>query len=234
MQEITLLTKQPAPAGCFAPLLELLMTNLISAEGLKNCVTNMIPLKVERPKVVRGFDAAAEGDCWRMQNTFTAKGCARSTATETLGSRLKVLKVATVPTNPKQVTFGCWVTYEEEGGDVVINWSARCDRCQHRQNQYGFTGRSGSAAQKADDEVIVRKPVGEMTVYYRNQLDPPSSSLSRSFSSFSRCQRAETSRMMAATPSIIPDSSFTITIENSVEIRVPSLRKAGAASISVL
>ena len=98
------------------------MTNLISAEGLKRMCEEYDHLwKVERPKVVRGVaDAAAEGD--RSENAEYIYGKKRLREIDSklkhLTLRLKVLKVASVPMNPKQVTFGCWVTYEEETGDT--------------------------------------------------------------------------------------------------------------------
>src|SRR5471030_2673710 len=97
------------------------MTNLISAEGLKKLCDEYDYLwKVERPKVVQGVsDAAAEGD--RSENAEYIYGKKRLREIDRklkhLGSRLKLLRVTTAPVDPKSVSFGCWVNYEDETGD---------------------------------------------------------------------------------------------------------------------
>lgn len=147
------------------------MTNLISAEGLKKLCDEYDYLwKVERPKVVRGVsDAAAEGD--RSENAEYIYGKKRLREIDSklkhLGSRLKVLKVATVPANPKQVTFGCWVTYEEESGDRRCYQMVGPDEIDVSIGRISIDSPVGQALlhKKLDDEIIVRKPVGEMTVY---------------------------------------------------------------------
>ena len=147
------------------------MTNLISAEGLKRlCEEYDYLWKVERPKVVQGVsDAAAEGD--RSENAEYIYGKKRLREIDRklkhLGSRLKVLKVATVPMNPKQVTFGCWVTYEEETGDERCYQLVGPDEIDVSIGRISMDSPVGQALlhKKLDDEVRVRKPGGEMTVY---------------------------------------------------------------------
>lgn len=147
------------------------MTNLISAEGLKKLCDEYDHLwKVERPKVVRGVaDAAAEGD--RSENAEYIYGKKRLREIDRklkhIGSRLKVLKVATVPANPKQVTFGCWVTYEEEGGDERCYQLVGPDEIDVSIGRISMDSPVGQALlhKKLDDEVIVRKPGGEITLY---------------------------------------------------------------------
>jgi len=105
------------------------MTDLISAAGLKKLEEEYHQLwRVERPKVVQGVsDAAAEGD--RSENAEYIYGKKRLREIDRklkhLGSRLKVLRVASPPANPVLVTFGCWVTYEDEDGNPTRK--ANCD-----------------------------------------------------------------------------------------------------------
>ena len=146
------------------------MTNLISAEGLKKLCDEYDYLwKVERPKVVRVVsDAAAEGD--RSENAEYIYGKKRLREIDRklkhLGSRLKVLKVATVPMNPKQVTFGCWVTYEEDTGEQRCYQLVGPDEIDVSISRISMDSPVGQALlhKKLDDEITVRKPGGEMTV----------------------------------------------------------------------
>ena len=98
------------------------MTDLISAAGLKRLEDEYHYLwRVERPKVCQGVsDAAAEGD--RSENAEYIYGKKRLREIDGklkhLGTRLKVLKVATPPANPGLVSFGCWVGYEDAAGDA--------------------------------------------------------------------------------------------------------------------
>jgi transcription elongation factor GreB len=145
------------------------MSNLISAEGLKKLIEEYDYLwKVERPKVVRGVaDAAAEGD--RSENAEYIYGKRRLREIDSklkhLGSRLKVLKVADpLPDRPSAVSFGCWVTYEEESG------TRRCYQLVGPEETDVSTGRIsidspvGRALlnMKVDDEVTVKRPDGEI------------------------------------------------------------------------
>src|SRR3954454_4626839 len=97
------------------------MTDLISAAGLRKLEDEYHYLwRVERPEIVQGVSAAAaEGD--RSENAEYIYGKKRLREIDRrlkhLGQRLKVLKVAAPPKNPSQVSFGCWVTYEDDEGN---------------------------------------------------------------------------------------------------------------------
>jgi transcription elongation factor GreB len=146
------------------------MTNLISAEGLKKlCDEYDFLWKVERPKVVRGVsDAAAEGD--RSENAEYIYGKKRLREIDRklkhLGSRLKVLKVATVPANPKQATFGCWVTYEEESGDERCYQLVGPDEIDVGTGKISIDSPVGQALfhKKVDDELIIKRPAGDLNI----------------------------------------------------------------------
>jgi len=147
------------------------MTNLISVEGLKRLEDEYHYLwRVERPKVVQGVsEAAAEGD--RSENAEYIYGKKRLREIDGklkhLGRRLKLLKVASPPVNPGKVSFGCWVTYEEEDG---------CERCYQLVGPDEIDVASGRISidspvgqallnRKVDDEVLIRRPSGEISVY---------------------------------------------------------------------
>jgi transcription elongation factor GreB len=147
------------------------MTNLISAEGLKKLCDEYDYLwKVERPKVVQGVsDAAAEGD--RSENAEYIYGKKRLREIDRklkhLGSRLKVLKVASAPAKPTMVSFGCWVTYEEEDGAERCYQLVGPDEIDVSIGRISIDSPVGQALlhKKLDDEVTVRKPGGEMVAY---------------------------------------------------------------------
>jgi transcription elongation factor GreB len=145
-------------------------TNLITATGLKRLEQEFDQLwRVERPKVVRGVaDAAAEGD--RSENAEYIYGKKRLREIDRqlkhLGTRLKLVKVVSLPANPKQVSFGCWVSYEDEEGN---------ERCYHLVGPDEFDVAAGKISidspvgqallhKKVDDEVLIRKPSGTITV----------------------------------------------------------------------
>ena len=147
------------------------MTNLISAEGLKKLCDEYDYLwKVERPKVCQGVsDAAAEGD--RSENAEYIYGKKRLREIDSklkhLTLRLKVLKVATVPMKPKNVSFGCWVSYEEESGEERCYQLVGPDEIDVSIGRISIDSPVGQALlhKKVDDEVAVRRPVGETTLY---------------------------------------------------------------------
>lgn len=147
------------------------MTNLISAEGLKKLHEEYDQLwKVERPKVVQGVsDAAAEGD--RSENAEYIYGKKRLREIDRklkhLGSRIKVLKIATVPANPKNVSFGCWVTYEDDKGDERCYQLVGPDEIDVSVGKISIDSPVGQALlhKKLDDEVIVSRPSGELIIY---------------------------------------------------------------------
>lgn len=147
------------------------MTNLISAEGLHKLEDEYHYLwRVERPKVCQGVsDAAAEGD--RSENAEYIYGKKRLREIDHklkhLGGRLKLLKVASPPANPDKVSFGCWVSYEEESGSGRCYQLVGPDEIDVAQGKISIDSPVGQALlnKKLDDEVVIRRPNGELTVY---------------------------------------------------------------------
>jgi transcription elongation factor GreB len=147
------------------------MTNLITAAGLKKLEAEYHQLwRVERPKVVQGVsDAAAEGD--RSENAEYIYGKKRLREIDRklkhLGARLKAVRVAAPPANPRVVSFGCWVTYEEEDGDERCYQLVGPDEIEVSEGRISIDSPVGQALlhKKIDDEVIIRRPTGELTVY---------------------------------------------------------------------
>ena len=147
------------------------MTNLISAEGLKKLHEEYDHLwKVERPKIVQGVaDAAAEGD--RSENAEYIYGKKKLNEIDRklkhLGSRLKVLKVAVPSPEPTMVSFGCWVTYEEESGDERCYQLVGPEEIDVSLGRISIDSPVGKALlnKKLDDEVTLHKPNGKITAY---------------------------------------------------------------------
>ena len=150
------------------------MTDLISAAGLKKLEAEYHYLwRVERPKVVQGVsEAAAEGD--RSENAEYIYGKKRLREIDRklkhLGSRLKALRVAAPPANPGAVSFGCWVTYEDEDGCTRCYQLVGPDEIEVSEGRISIDSPVGQALlhKKLDDEVIIRRPTGELTVYITN------------------------------------------------------------------
>ncbi len=146
------------------------MTNLITAAGLIKLQDEFDHLwRVERPKVVQGVsEAAAEGD--RSENAEYIYGKKRLREIDRklkhLGGRLKVLKVAAPPANPQSVSFGCWVTYEEEEGSERCYQLVGADEFDVSIGRISVDSPVGQALlqKKIDDEVTIRRPSGELTV----------------------------------------------------------------------
>jgi len=147
------------------------MTNLITAAGLKKLEEEYHYLwRVERPKVVQGVsDAAAEGD--RSENAEYIYGKKRLREIDRklkhLGSRLKVLRVASPPAKPGSVSFGCWVTYEDEDGAARCYQLVGPDEIEVNEGSISIDSPVGQALlhKKLDDEVTISRPNGELTVY---------------------------------------------------------------------
>lgn len=145
-------------------------SNLITAAGMKRLEQEFDQLwRVERPKVVQGVaDAAAEGD--RSENAEYIYGKKRLREIDRqlkhLGTRLKLLKVANLPTNPKQVSFGCWVSYEDEEGNERCYQLVGPDEFNVAEGKISIDSPVGQALlhKKVDDEVQIRKPSGLTTV----------------------------------------------------------------------
>ncbi|MGB4598412.1 MAG: GreA/GreB family elongation factor [Trichlorobacter sp.] len=145
-------------------------TNLITAAGMKRLEQEFDQLwRVERPKVVRGVtDAAAEGD--RSENAEYIYGKKRLREIDRqlkhLGTRLKLVKVAALPANPRQVSFGCWVSYEDQEGTERCYQLVGPDEFDVGEGKISIDSPVGQALllKKVDDEVLIRKPSGVMTV----------------------------------------------------------------------
>lgn len=146
------------------------MTNLITAEGLKRLQEEYDHLwRVERPKVVQGVaDAAAEGD--RSENAEYIYGKKRLREIDRklkhLGSRLKVLKPAAAPPFPKRVSFGCWVSYEDEEGNGKRWRLVGPDEFDVSRGMISIDSPVGQALlnREIDDEVTINRPSGPLTV----------------------------------------------------------------------
>lgn len=145
-------------------------TNLITAAGMQRLQQEYDLLwRVERPKVVQGVaDAAAEGD--RSENAEYIYGKKRLREIDRqlkhLGSRLKVLKVAAAPANPRQVTFGCWVSYQDEEGNDFCYQLVGPDEFNVSEGKISIDSPVGQALlhKRVDDDVEIRKPSGVVTV----------------------------------------------------------------------
>lgn len=146
------------------------MTNLISAEGLKKLQDEFDYLwSVERPKVVQGVsDAAAEGD--RSENAEYIYGKKRLREIDYrlkhLGTRLKLLKIGTVPSNPTKAVFGCWVCYEDEDGNERCYQLSGPDEFNVAEGKISIDSPVGQALlnKQVDDEITIKRPNGELTV----------------------------------------------------------------------
>lgn len=146
------------------------MTNLITADGLNKLQDEYDHLwRVERPKVVQGVsEAAAEGD--RSENAEYIYGKKRLREIDRklkhLGGRLKVLKVAAPPKSPLSVSFGCWVTYEDEDGNELCYQLVGSDEFDVSLGRISIDSPVGQALlqKKVDDEVTIRRPSGELVV----------------------------------------------------------------------
>lgn len=147
------------------------MTDLISSEGLKKLEDEYHYLwRVERPKVCQGVsDAAAEGD--RSENAEYIYGKKRLREIDRklkhLGARLKVLKVAAAPADPKVVSFGCWVGYEDDSGNSRCYQLVGPDEIDVTAGKISIDSPVGQALlhKRLDDEVFIKRPTGDLTVY---------------------------------------------------------------------
>ena len=83
-----------------------------------------------------------------------------------LGTRLKLVKVANLPANPRQVSFGCWVSYEDEEGNERCYQLVGPDEFDVAAGKISIDSPVGQALlhKKVDDEVLIRKPSGNTLV----------------------------------------------------------------------
>ena len=150
------------------------MTNLITAEGKKRLQERYDFLwETERPRIVKNMaEAAAEGDRSENAEYIYSKKRLREIDRELkhLGSRLKVLKVTFPPLNPATVSFGCWVTYEDENGEERCYQLIGPDEFDVTNGRISIDSPVGQALlnRKIDDEVTIRRPAGDLTVVINN------------------------------------------------------------------
>jgi transcription elongation factor GreB len=145
-------------------------TNLITLEGRNRLQAEYDFLwEDERPKIVREVsDAAAEGD--RSENASYIYGRKRLREIDSrlkfLGGRLKLLKVSAAPAKPQAVSFGCWVTFEDEEGDVRCYQLVGADEFDVSLGRISIDSPVGAAllGKKVDDDVIIRRPAGNLQV----------------------------------------------------------------------
>ncbi|WP_129127158.1 GreA/GreB family elongation factor [Geomonas oryzae] len=146
------------------------MTNMISAEGRKKLQERYDFLwETERPRMVKNMaDAAAEGDRSENAEYIYSKKRLREIDRELrhLGDRLKVLKVVYPPLNPTLVSFGCWVTYEDEEGEERSYQLVGPDEFDVSLGKISVDSPVGKAllGKKVDDEVLIRRPAGDLSV----------------------------------------------------------------------
>ncbi len=146
------------------------MTNMISAEGRKRLQDRYDFLwETERPRMVKNMaDAAAEGDRSENAEYIYSKKRLREIDRELrhLGDRLKVLKVVYPPLNPTSVSFGCWVTYEDEEGEERSYQLVGPDEFDVSLGKISVDSPVGKAllGKKVDDEVLIRRPAGDLSV----------------------------------------------------------------------
>ncbi|HXC93267.1 MAG TPA: GreA/GreB family elongation factor, partial [Geobacteraceae bacterium] len=78
----------------------------------------------------------------------------------------KLLKVAAPPANPHSVSFGCWVTYEDEDGNERCYQLVGADEFDVAAGRISVDSPVGQALlqKKVDDEVTIHRPSGVITV----------------------------------------------------------------------
>jgi transcription elongation factor GreB len=146
------------------------MTNMISAEGRRKLQERYDHLwEKERPFMVKNMaEAAAEGDRSENAEYIYSKKRLREIDRELkhLGDRLKVLQVVYPPLNPTAVSFGCWVTYEDEEGEERCYQLVGPDEFDVSAGRISVDSPVGKAllGKKVDDEVTIRRPAGDLLV----------------------------------------------------------------------
>jgi len=147
------------------------MTNLITAEGLMKLREEYEHLwKVVRPQIAKAVgEAADEGD--RSENAEYIYGKKKLGEIDRklrhLGSRLKVLKVAAPPDHPQKVSFGCWVTYEEdETGEERCYQLVGPEEIDVTAGRISIDSPVGRAllGKKVDDDAVFIRPAGKVSV----------------------------------------------------------------------
>ncbi|BCG45974.1 Transcription elongation factor GreB [Citrifermentans bremense] len=145
-------------------------SNMISAEGRKKLQERYDFLwETERPRMVKNMaDAAAEGDRSENAEYIYSKKRLREIDRELkhLGDRLKVVKVVYPPLNPAAVSFGCWVTYQDEEGEERCYQLVGPDEFDVAAGKISVDSPVGKAllGRRVDDEITIRRPAGDLTV----------------------------------------------------------------------
>ena len=146
------------------------MTDMISAEGRRKLQERYDHLwEKERPHMVKNMaEAAAEGDRSENAEYIYSKKRLREIDRELkhLGDRLKVLKVVYPPLHPSAVSFGCWVTYEDENGEERCYQLVGPDEFDVSLGRISVDSPVGKAllGKKVDDEITIKRPAGDLTV----------------------------------------------------------------------
>jgi transcription elongation factor GreB len=146
------------------------MTDMISAEGRRRLQERYdILWEKERPHMVKNMaEAAAEGDRSENAEYIYSKKRLREIDRELrhLGDRLKVLKVVYPPLHPSSVSFGCWVTYEDEDGEERCYQLVGPDEFDVSLGKISVDSPVGKAllGKKLDDEITITRPAGNLTV----------------------------------------------------------------------
>ncbi|MBA3549706.1 MAG: transcription elongation factor GreB [Nannocystis sp.] len=142
----------------------------ITAEGLKKLRDELEFLwRVERPRVTHEVGtAAALGD--RSENAEYIYGKRRlreiDKRLEFLSKRLDNLKLFTVPDrDPDKVTFGAWVTLEDEDGRAVYYQLVGADEFDVSRGKISVASPVGKAllGKEEGDDVVVERPRGRAT-----------------------------------------------------------------------
>jgi transcription elongation factor GreB len=113
-------------------------------------------------------EAAAEGDRSENAEYIYSKKRLREIDRELkhLGDRLKVLKVVYPPLKPTAVSFGCWVTYEEESGEERCYQLVGPDEFDVSLGRISVDSPVGVAllGKRVDDEITIKRPAGDLAV----------------------------------------------------------------------
>jgi transcription elongation factor GreB len=124
---------------------------------------------VDRPKMAKAVQvAAAEGD--RSENAEYQYSKQRLAAIDRrlrfLGQRLKVLTIVDeMPPADGRVYFGSWVTIEDDGGETQTYRVVGPDEIDAEKRWISMDSPVGKSllSREVGDEVIVRRPKGEVT-----------------------------------------------------------------------
>ncbi|WAS94081.1 transcription elongation factor GreB [Nannocystis punicea] len=142
----------------------------ITADGMKKLRDELDHLwKVERPRVTSEVSAAAAlGD--RSENAEYIYGKRRlreiDRRLEFLAKRIESLTVFHVPARaPEKVTFGVWVTLEDEDGNVVHYQLVGPDEFDVEAGKISVASPVARAllGKEVDDEATVERPRGSLT-----------------------------------------------------------------------